>query len=99
MRAPFKSHAPIITHMTYILITLFAFRNSPKMRRTLVRIAKERGIKLRQSHERLSKQALRKQGGYSHARQMKRAAKQTKRLKTYLGRVVSGREAEMSQAG
>ena len=59
-----------------------------KMRRTLVRDAKARGIKLRQSYERLGKHALYKQGRYSHARQMKRAKKQTKRLKVYLGRVV-----------
>ena len=59
-----------------------------KMRRTLVREAKARGIKLRQSYERLGKHALYKQGRYSHARQMKRAKKETKRLKVYLGRVL-----------
>jgi len=59
-----------------------------KMRRTLVREAKARGIKLRQSYERLGKHALYKQGRYSHARQMKRAKKETKRLKVYLGRIL-----------
>ena len=58
------------------------------MRRTLVREAKARGMRLRQSYERLSKHALYKQGRYSHARQMKRAKRETKRLKVYLGRVL-----------
>ena len=58
-----------------------------KMRLTLVRVAKEQGIDLRQSYERLSKHAMRKQGGYNHARQMKRAGRETRKLKTYLGRV------------
>ncbi|MCG8604985.1 IS5 family transposase [bacterium] len=56
-----------------------------KMRATLVRAAEARGIKLRQSYRRLSKQALAKQGRYSHARQMKRSRKMTRKLKTYLG--------------
>lgn len=59
-----------------------------KMRKRLVREAKERGIELRQSYERMGKRALMKQGQYAHARQMKRARKATKRLKIYLGRVV-----------
>lgn len=59
-----------------------------KMLRVLVRMAKEAGIRLRQSYRRLSKKALAKQARYSHAKQMKRAKKETKRLKTYLGRVL-----------
>jgi len=59
-----------------------------KMRVRLVREAKKRGIALRQSHERLGKKALARQGRYSHARQGKRAARETRRLKTYLGRVM-----------
>ena len=58
-----------------------------KMRKTLVREAHERGIELRQSYDRMSKWALMKQGQYAHARQMKRARKETKKLKVYLGRV------------
>jgi transposase, IS5 family len=58
-----------------------------KMLRSLVRAAKERGIELRQSYERVGKKALARQGRYSHARQMKRARRETKKLKTYLGRV------------
>ena len=45
------------------------------------------GIQLRQSYQRLSKKTLARQGRYSHAKQMKRARKMTKQLKTYLGRV------------
>lgn len=59
-----------------------------KARRTLVREAKWRGIQLRQSCLRVGKRALFKQGRYAHAKQFKRARKQTKKLKTYLGRVV-----------
>ena len=58
-----------------------------KMRKALVRSAESNGIKLRQSYRRVGKKALAKQGRYAHARQMKRAARETKRLKTYLGRV------------
>ncbi len=59
-----------------------------KMRARLVREADKRGITLRQSYVRLGKKALARQGRYSHARQGKRAAKETRRLKTYLGRVM-----------
>ena len=59
-----------------------------KMRVWLVREADQRGIKLRQSFPRLGKKALARQGRYAHARQMKRAARETKKLKTYLGRVM-----------
>lgn len=59
-----------------------------KMREKLVEEAQERGIELRQSYKRLSKSALSKQGRYSHAKQFKRARKETRKLKTYLGRVV-----------
>ncbi len=58
-----------------------------KMRIVLVREAATRGIELRQNYNRLSKQALSKQSGYARARQMKRARKMTRKLKTYLGRV------------
>jgi IS5 family transposase len=58
-----------------------------KMLRGLVHLAKQRGINLRQTYERVGKKALARQGRYSHARQMKRARRETKRLKTYLGRL------------
>lgn len=56
-----------------------------KMREHLVRAAHSRGFHLRQSYKRLAKKALARQGRYSHARQMKRSKKMTKRLKTMLG--------------
>lgn len=59
-----------------------------RMRERLVVAAEERGIKLRQSYRKVGKKALIMQGRYAHARQMKRAARQTRKLKTYLGRVV-----------
>lgn len=59
-----------------------------KMREVLVVAAEKRGIKLRQSYRKVGKKALIMQGRYSHARQMKRSARQTRKLKTYLGRVV-----------
>lgn len=53
----------------------------------LVKEAKSEGLGLRQTYTFLSKKALRKAQQYAHARQMKRAKKELKRLKTYLGRV------------
>ena len=58
-----------------------------KMREVLVTYAKDHSIDFRQNYRRLSRQSLIMQSRYSHAKQFKRAAKQTKQLKTYLGRV------------
>jgi IS5 family transposase len=58
-----------------------------KMLEELVDQAQKRGIVLRQSYKFVSKKALTKQAGYLHAKQMNRARKMTKKLKTYLGRV------------
>jgi IS5 family transposase len=69
-------------------------RNYNKGRKLLVKIAKKRGIELRQSYARVGEELLRKQCRYAHARQMKRAAKATKQLRNYLGRVI--REVERS---
>lgn len=54
----------------------------------LVKLAKRRDIKLRQSYVRVSKKAVFSQSQYARAGQYKRAAKQTKKLKTYLGRLI-----------
>lgn len=59
-----------------------------KMRDRLVKEAEARGIELRQNYRRLSKKALQRQGNYGHAKQMKRAKRETKKLKIYLGRVI-----------
>jgi IS5 family transposase len=58
------------------------------MLKKLTRLAKRRGLKLRQSYERVSKQALVKAGRYFHARQNRRAMREVRRLKTMLGRVI-----------
>ena len=59
-----------------------------KARRALVRAAKTADIQLRQSYVRLSQQALQRQGRYAQARQLKRARRETRRLRQYLGRVI-----------
>ena len=45
-------------------------------------------FKLRQSYVRLGKRALVNQGRYGAARQLKRARRETRKLRTYLGRVL-----------
>jgi IS5 family transposase len=59
-----------------------------KMRVALVRRARSLGLVLRQNYRFKGKKLLARQGRYAHARQMKRAAKMTRQLKTILGRVV-----------
>jgi len=58
-----------------------------RSRERLVRLAKMFDLPLRQTYSRLGPQALLKVGRYLHARQRKRANREIKRLKTYLGRV------------
>lgn len=59
-----------------------------RMREKLVEAAEAENIKLRQNYRRVGKKILRSQQNYAHARQGRRASKQTKKLKTILGRVV-----------
>ena len=59
-----------------------------KARRALVRAARAADIPLRQTYVRLGRQALARQGRYAHARQMKRARRETRRLRLFLGRVI-----------
>ena len=59
-----------------------------RARQRLVAEAKRRDIDLRQNYNRLSKQLLAQQSRYAHAKQIKRAKRCTRRLKTYLGRVI-----------
>jgi IS5 family transposase len=56
-----------------------------KAREKLVTLASEREINLRQSYVRKGKEALMKQSRYAHAKQYRRSARETKKLKTYLG--------------
>lgn len=50
--------------------------------------AKARGIRLRQSYVRVSKNAAMMVGRYAHAKQFKRMRRQLKKMKTWLGRVL-----------
>jgi len=58
-----------------------------RARQRLVGHAKEQQIHLRQNYNRKSKEMLQRQSRYSHAKQMRRAKRCTRALKTYLGRV------------
>ena len=81
-----KSHLNKVNVDTTVQEKAIAFptdaRLYHKMRETLVRAAGSRGIQLRQSYPRLSKKALVRQGRYGQARQLKRAGKMTRKLKT-----------------
>ncbi|MAF48320.1 MAG: IS5/IS1182 family transposase [Rhodospirillaceae bacterium] len=59
-----------------------------RARERLVKQAKEAGIPLRQSYKRVGKHALIKHQRYAHAKQYKRAKRQLRKLKTYLGRTI-----------
>ena len=59
-----------------------------KARLALVRLAKRTGVVLRQSYQRVGNAAFVRSQRYSHARQYNRAQAQTKKLRTYLGRVI-----------
>lgn len=58
-----------------------------KMRLKLVKKAKQCGVELRQSYSRVAKRAFVMQHRFSHARHFKKADRQLRKLKTYLGRV------------
>lgn len=64
-------------------------------RERLVKQAQAEGIGLRQSYARVGKSALLMQSRYAHAKQFKRARKATRKLKTYLGRVIRDVERKM----
>ncbi len=68
-----------------------------RMREKLVDLSKEHGVILRQSYKYKSKHAYYWRGRYTSCRQMIRANKQQRSLKTYLGRVV--RDIERKVAG
>ena len=68
-----------------------------RARQRLVNAAKERKLSLRQNYNRKSKHLLFQQSRYSHARQMKRARRCTRTLKTYLGRVIRDIERKCLQ--
>lgn len=59
-----------------------------RAREKLVRLARQQGVALRQSYERIGKHALIAHQRYAHAKQFKRANKALKTLRTMLGRVI-----------
>ena len=59
-----------------------------RARERLVKAARQAGVTLRQHYNRVAKRALRRQSGYARAKQFVRARRETKKLKTMLGRVV-----------
>ena len=68
-----------------------------KARRILVRLARKNSINLRQSYERVGKRAYLKQGRYAAASQHNRAKKETRRLKTILGRTIRDIQRKCSE--
>jgi IS5 family transposase len=59
-----------------------------RMREKLVKLAKKHRLKLRQGYPRVGKRALMKHQRYRHAKQFKRAGRELRRLRTFLGRVI-----------
>lgn len=66
-----------------------------RARERLVKVARERGIPIKQSCERVGARLLMQQSRYAHARQMSRARACTRKLHTQLGRAI--RQVERSQ--
>ena len=67
-----------------------------RARQRLVAEAKKRGIVLRQNYNRKARELVCQQSRYAHARQMKRAQGCTRKLKTYLGRIIRDIERKCS---
>lgn len=67
-----------------------------KARRILVRLSKKMNIDLRQNYERTGKKVFLRQGRYVSAGQYNRSKKETKKLKTMLGRVIRDIERKCS---
>jgi IS5 family transposase len=66
--------------------------------RNLTRLAQRHGVPLRQSYARKAPEALLMVNRYAKARQMKRKRRETRRLKTYLGRVTRDIERKIEGA-
>ncbi len=69
-----------------------------KARERLAKLAAKNGISLRQNYNLIAKTLLRKISGYLHAKQMKRARKTIKHLKTIVGRVVRDVERKIGSS-
>src|SRR5690606_33234590 len=68
-------------------------------RKKLVKTARKAGLVLRRSYQRVGKEAVFRSARYRHARQMKRAKRQDKRLRTYLGAVMRDVRRKAAAAG
>lgn len=68
-----------------------------RMRETLVRMAKKSGMQLRQSYERVGRHTLMRQQRYASAQQFQRARRETKKLRTILGRVMREMQRQSDQ--
>jgi IS5 family transposase len=66
-----------------------------RSRERLVKTARKLGLQIKQSYERVGPRLLMQQSRYAHARQPKRAASCTRKLRTALGRVI--RQIERQQ--
>lgn len=70
-----------------------------RAREKLVKLAKKHGLKLRQYYPRVGKLALMKHQRYAHAKQWKRAGRELRSLRTYLGRVMRDIERQIKGDG
>jgi len=70
-----------------------------RARERLVKEARKLGIKLRQSYARVGKKALLMQSRYAHTRKAKMARRETRKLRTWLGRVMRELERKHPEAG
>jgi transposase, IS5 family len=68
-----------------------------RAREKLVALAKNYGLSLRQSYQRVGKNAYSQACRYGHAGQYKRMTRQVKKLKTYLGRIIRDIERKTNQ--
>lgn len=68
-----------------------------RMREVLVKAAQKENIELRQSYVNVGKKSFFRQQNYSRASQYNRAKKETRKLKTYLRRVVRDVERKMEK--
>ena len=68
-----------------------------RMRERLVKQAQHEAVALRQSYQRVGKQLLVQQSRYAHAKQYKRAAACTRKLKTLLGRTIRDIERKCAE--
>jgi|TARA_R110002124_G_scaffold231691_1_gene396961 IS5 family transposase len=80
-----------ITHPTDLKLYLKALNN-------LSAVAKQHGVKLRQTYCRVAKQAAQMVGRYAHARQFKRMRNRLRKLRTWLGRVIRDMRRKVPQS-